>query len=1195
MAYQNVRAALRASVLLAAALCAGALSATVLSNSVHSATVDAARATAPLDGWASQAGGTSGGAGAVTAQIYTVTNRAELLAAIANGGVAPKIIKLAGIIDMTEGKPYTSTADQSARGAIRLKSNTTLIGDGANAGIVNGHVIVSGVSQIIIRNLKIVNPCDVEPVFDPTDGATGNWNAAYDAIGITGSDHIWIDHNSFTDAPVTDNYLPVENGHVKQCHDGAVDITNASDYVTVSYNVFGEHDKNNLIGSSSSATADEGKLRVTFSNNVFRDVQSRAPRVRFGQVHLFNNYYVGSKTASVYRNSYSIGPGTNAKVLSNANVFEISGAANCDAIIKNPGDATAGAFKDTGSLLNGAALGACSLATTPSWTPPYAFTARPAALVKASALAQAGGGKLTTAITGTGPVVVETGPTLNCPASGLYFCDDFQNGGTAKWNLLPVAGPNGSFRVVDEAAGSPSKVLQYTAATTGGVLALVKPDAFAGVPSGDYYVEARIKPMANSTTGNKQLYLITRYVDANNWYGGGLNVQSSTTSTQVEIAKMLAGSLSRPFQSRQPIAMDTQFYTVRFELIGSTLTVYLDGRKLGAVTDAAFTQRGLIGLYTANKSFQIDDVRVGDPRQKPVQLTLDPAALTYTAEAGDVPLQIAVTAVTADNTPDSFTVASSNPNVVSAVASGNNVTLTPLSGGTAAIVFTSGSEPSLTRSIAATIGAQFVQPVQTYPLQGASQPAAQAGAVNIDGALKLTFDRPPTLGTIGSIRIFRKRDDALVDVIRLSGESDALGYPGQALVRRVNTAPIRIDGNTATIVPHANKLAYGTEYYVAIADGVFTGTTLGGLPFVGIGRLGGWSFTTKAAAPNGTTFTVDDDSAADFRTVQGALNHAMQSVPKATPVTIDVKNGVYDELLYLNGKDNVTIRGESRDGVTIRYTNNETLNPGTGSSQSPTVAGSPAGGRAVMLVEAADMLVLDNLSIKNTTIRSASISGQAETVYFNSDTRLVARNASFYSEQDTLNLKGWAWFYNTLVAGNVDFIWGSSHAALFENSEIRSVGDSTSTTSGGYVLQARVPVAGDIGYVFLNSSLTHGPGPGPNHGDVPPGTTYLARSPGGTATWDNIAFINCRMDGHVAAAGWAGLGVNGQPAPNPVVPTADAGWREYGSTTLAGMPIDLRSRVGGYALSDAEVAARFATRAKVFAAYGGGAGWNPQP
>lgn len=1173
-----------------------------LSAAANAAT-DPARATAPLDGWASQGGGTVAGANAATDQIYTVTNRAQLLAAIANGGTTPKIIKLSGIVDMTEGRPYTSTADQSARGAIRLKNNTTLIGDGANSGFVNGHIILSNVSQIIIRNLKIQNPCDVEPVWDPQDGATGNWNAAYDAIGISGSDHVWIDHNSFTDAPVTDNYLPIENGHVKQCHDGAVDITNASDYVTVSYNLFGEHDKNDLIGSSSSATADEGKLRVTFSNNVFRAIQSRAPRVRFGQVHLFNNYYTGSKTADVYKHSYSVGLGTNAKILSNANVFEIAGAAGCDSVVRNPGDATAGTFKDTGSLLNGAPLGACAVSNATTWTPPYAYTPRPAALVKANALAQAGGGKLSTTITGTGKTTIDTGPTLNCPATGLYFCDDFQNGGTAKWNLLPLSaptsGPNGTFGVTDEAAGSANKVLQYTAATTGGVLALVNPDAFTGVPSADYYVEARIRPMANGTTGNKLLYLVARYADAGNWYGAGLNVQNSTTSTQVEIARMLNGTLSRPKQVKTPIAMDAQFYTVRFEMIGSTLTVYLDGKNLGAITDASFAQRGLIGLYTSNKSFQIDDVRVGDPRQKPVQLTLDPAATTYAAEAGDAPLAVAVTAVTADGTADSFTVASSNPAVVSAAASGNTVTLTPLSAGTASIVFTSGSEPGLTRTIAASIAPQFVQPTQTYPLAGVSSPAAQAGAVNVDTVLTLTFDSPPTLGsgssTGGSIRIFRKSDDALVDVIRTSGETDVLGYPGQALVRHVNTAPIRIDGNTVRIAPHTGKLAYGTAYYVAIADGVFTNTTLGGLPFVGIGKLGDWSFTTQAAAPTAGTVTVDDDGSADFRTVQGALDYAMQNFAKTAPVTINVKNGAYDELLYLNGKDNVTIKGESRDGVVIRYTNNDTLNPGTGTSQSPTVAGSPAGGRAVMLVENADMLVLDTLTIDNTTIRSPAISGQAETVYFNSDKRLVARHANFMSEQDTLNLKGWSWFYDTLVAGNVDFIWGGSHAALFENSEIRSVGDSANASSGGYVVQARVPAATDVGYVFLNSALTHGPGPGPNHGDVPLGATYLARSPGTTSTWDNVAFVNCRMDAHVAPAGWAGQGVNGQPAPNPAVATADAGWREYGTTTLAGTPLDLSTRVGGYVLSDADVAARFANRALVFAAYGGGAGWNPQP
>jgi hypothetical protein len=110
---------------------------------------------------------------------------------------------------------------------------------------------------------------------------------------------------------------------------------------------------------------------------------------------------------------------------------------------------------------------------------------------------------------------------------------------------------------------------------------------------------------------------------------------------------------------------------------------------------------------------------------------------------------------------------------------------------------------------------------------------------------------------------------------------------------------------------------------------------------------------------------------------------------------------------------------------------------------------------------------------------------------------------------------------------------------------------------------------------------------------VPNGATYLARSSGSSTVWDNIAFISCRMDSHVAAIGWAGANVNGQPAPNPAVPNAASGWREYGSTDLAGNPLNLAARVGGYQLSNADVAAGFATRAQVFAGFNGGAGWNP--
>jgi pectate lyase len=192
----------------------------------------------------------------------------------------------------------------------------------------------------------------------------------------------------------------------------------------------------------------------------------------------------------------------------------------------------------------------------------------------------------------------------------IFLHDDFESG-SGQWDLLPFPGPNGSFSVVADG----TNVLKYTAGNVGGVLALVKDVAWSGV--GSYYVEARIKPQINSTTGNKQLYLIARYQDPSNWYAAGLNVQTSTTATQVEIAKMSGGTLSRPGQVRRPISMDT-WYTVRFELDGSSLSVFLDGELIRTVTDIAFTS-GKIGLFTANKSFELDDVRVGDPSDRPVQ------------------------------------------------------------------------------------------------------------------------------------------------------------------------------------------------------------------------------------------------------------------------------------------------------------------------------------------------------------------------------------------------------------------------------------------------------------------------------------------------------------------------------------------------------------------------------------------------
>jgi pectate lyase len=102
-----------------------------------------------------------------------------------------------------------------------------------------------------------------------------------DNIGVHFSDHVWIDHCTFYDAT-----------------DGQLDITQSSDYLTISWCKFfytdnppaGDHRFVSLIASSD---ADNGsQYHVTYHHNWWStNCIERMPSVRFGRVHVFNDYY----------------------------------------------------------------------------------------------------------------------------------------------------------------------------------------------------------------------------------------------------------------------------------------------------------------------------------------------------------------------------------------------------------------------------------------------------------------------------------------------------------------------------------------------------------------------------------------------------------------------------------------------------------------------------------------------------------------------------------------------------------------------------------------------------------------------------------------------------------------------------------------------------------------------------------------
>ena len=1057
------------------------------------------------DGWASQDGGTSGGGSAAP---VTVTSAAELRAAIASG--AP-VIEVAGIIDMRDGQPYTSRADQQKRGAIRVLSNTTLTGAGAGSGLINASLVLDKVSNVIIRKLNLRNPCDVQPRWDPQDGAKGNWNAQFDAISVTASRHVWIDHNSFTDAPQTDDLAPVENGMPKQCHDGALDINSGSDLVTVSYNRFALHEKNSLIGSSDDATGDIGRLRVTFSNNLFEYVSSRAPRVRFGRVHLYNNYHVGARHHGAYPHQYSIGVGKQADVIGHANVYQIAGARGCQDVVRSHGNGNS--FTDAGSTLNGAPLTACALPSAPSWQAPYPFKARPAAEVRQHVLAHAGAGN---------------------------------------WHL--DSGPSGA------------------------VLARAPHDSSLHQATPDFFMEARLGAVRPGA-GTGQLYLVGRH-HAGSWSGAGLALANGVL--EVNVMRMQDGVLTRVKQLRRLDATGRRSDLLRLELAGSALTVYMNGEKLGTVSDPRFAHdSSQVGFYSMGNAFEIDQVRTGAAHDRPSRIALAGVAGLLHAQAGDEPLNVPVSALAGDGvTRISFTAQSDNARVASVSAGPGGVTIVPRAPGQATVRLGSASDPSLQSWLTVQVGPRFAMPPARVPAP-ALFPQHGARSVPVDTPLRLTFAAPPSLGAGGSVRIYRKRDMRIVDIIRLGEHVARLGPRNAQQHRYVRRQPIRAAGNSVIIQTHPGALAYDTDYIVALPAGVAGDAA------------GRWSFRTRKDIGAPARLVVDDDGPADFRTVQGALDHAMARYAQAVPLTIDIRNGNYNELLFLRARDHVTLRGESRDGVVISAVNNEGIHGGSGASALPGTPGI-GGGRALFLAEELDLLTLDTLTLRNNSERRFSRSAQAETIYFNSDAgRLVARNASFFSEQDTLQLKGYAWFYRTLVAGNVDFIWGANRAALFEQSEIRTVGDSANPESGGYVVQARTVSAANKGFVFLDSVLTNAAGPAGN--PVPVGRTYLARSPGTSNTWDNVSFLNCRMDRHVAPAGWAGRGVGLEPAPNPARADVVHGWREHGSMDLDGHALDLAQRSGGHLLDAAAHEAQFGSRASIFAFFDGGKGWNPDP
>ncbi|MEI8633453.1 hypothetical protein P4S72_18175 [Vibrio sp. PP-XX7] len=284
-------------------------------------------------------------------------------------------MQIKGTIDVSGGKAYSDFNDQKKRSQLYIPSETTIIGVNGNSGFKNGSLVVSHVENVIIRNLNLETPVDVAPHFEDGDG----WNAEWDSMTITYSKHVWVDHVTFDDGSFTDaDYKQVDGWDYVQ-HDGELDIKHGSDFVTVSYSVFKNHNKTMLIGhSKNNASEDEGHLRVTLADNIFSKIEQRTPRVRFGKVHAYNNLFTGDYKADTYAYKTSFGLGYAGTILSESNVFNIDNLKDSKVCKIVDVKKTNSALNDVDSQFNGHALDLSDCSKIPSnnlsWTVPYNYS-----------------------------------------------------------------------------------------------------------------------------------------------------------------------------------------------------------------------------------------------------------------------------------------------------------------------------------------------------------------------------------------------------------------------------------------------------------------------------------------------------------------------------------------------------------------------------------------------------------------------------------------------------------------------------------------------------------------------------------------------------------------------------------------------------------------------------------------------------
>ncbi|MEU3450949.1 polysaccharide lyase family 1 protein [Streptomyces thermolilacinus] len=231
---------------------------------------EASAAVGGATGYATQNGGTTGGAGGQTVRATTGT---AIHAALCNrpSGSTPITIQVEGTINHGNTSKVSGPGCSTADGVIELKqiSNVTIVGVGGGALFDQVGIHIREARNIIIQNVTVRN---VKKSGSPTSNGG-------DAIGMESNvRNVWVDHVTLE-----------ASGGESEGFDGLFDMKANTQYVTLSYSVLRNSGRGGLVGSSES---DLSNGYITYHHNLYENIDSRAPLLRGGTAHMYNNHYV---------------------------------------------------------------------------------------------------------------------------------------------------------------------------------------------------------------------------------------------------------------------------------------------------------------------------------------------------------------------------------------------------------------------------------------------------------------------------------------------------------------------------------------------------------------------------------------------------------------------------------------------------------------------------------------------------------------------------------------------------------------------------------------------------------------------------------------------------------------------------------------------------------------------------------------